>query len=48
MHPGPTHIQTMRYIKGTLTSSIKYQQSTIANILHGYSDVDWACDKDTC
>lgn len=50
-NPGPTHIQTlkrtMRYIKGTLSLGIKYQQSTNGNILHGYSDADWAGDKDT-
>jgi len=49
--PRPTHIQTlkrtMRYIKGTLTLGIRYQQSTNGNVLYGYSNVDWVGDQDT-
>lgn len=45
------HIQTlkrtMRYIKGTLTLGIRYQQSTNGNVLYGYSNADWAGDQDT-
>uniref|UniRef100_A0A7I4E253 Reverse transcriptase Ty1/copia-type domain-containing protein n=1 Tax=Physcomitrium patens TaxID=3218 RepID=A0A7I4E253_PHYPA len=44
--PGPTHIQTlkrtMRYIKGTLNIGIKYEHLSQGDILHGYSDVNWA------
>jgi len=37
----------MRYIKGTLNFGIKYKKSPQGDILHGFSDADWARDKDT-
>ena len=37
----------MHYIKRTLVFGIKYQQSPNEQILHGFSDADWAGNKDT-
>lgn len=39
--------RTLRYIKGTLSLGIKYQSIPDGGILHGFSDADWAGDKDT-
>ena len=50
-NPTEYHIQTLkrtlRYIKGTLPYGICYQRSSKGDILHGYSDADWAGCKDT-
>ena len=50
-NPNTTHVQTlkrtMRYIKGTLSFGIKYQKLPNEDILYGFSDADWAGDKDT-
>ena len=51
-NPNISHIQTLkrtlRYIKGTLSFCIKYQKCAQGDVLCGFSDVDWASDKDTC
>ena len=49
--PADSHIytlkRTLRYIKGTLSFGIRYQKSPQGDVLHGYSDADWAGCKDT-
>jgi hypothetical protein len=51
-NPSPSHIQITKrilcYIKGTSTLGITYQQLPNGDILHGFSNVDWASDKNTC
>lgn len=49
--PKYSHFQTLkrvlRYLKGTSSYGIKYQRQTKAHDLQGFSDADWAGDKDT-
>jgi hypothetical protein len=51
-NPSPSHIQITKRIlcdiKGTFTLGITYQQLPNGDILHGFYDVDWARDKNTC
>lgn len=39
--------RVLRYIKGTLTSSLVFSKNEIVPVLEGFADADWAGDKET-